>query len=105
MSRAASACAKTIIRSPALRSASRPATNLISPSANTSQKASRCRPAFRLPRPNTTTISSRYPVELSSSLLSMMPFHSVNATARLRSMLSPSSPSCWGWISEGNDDV
>ncbi|CAN6453837.1 unnamed protein product [Victoria cruziana] len=104
MSRAAAACAKTIIRSPALRSASRPAKDLISPAANTSEKASRCRPAFRLPRLNRTTISSRCPVELSCSLLSMMPLHSVNASARLRSMLSSSSPSCWGWLSEELDN-
>ncbi|KAF7840292.1 protein NUCLEAR FUSION DEFECTIVE 6, chloroplastic/mitochondrial-like isoform X1 [Senna tora] len=86
--------ARTLLRSASSRAA---ATAKLSPGA-------RARPTFspfRIPKQN--SLSNRIfrsPVEMSSCVDSMLPYHTATASALLTSMLSVSRRSC-GWTPEG----
>ncbi|WJX22326.1 hypothetical protein P8452_15562 [Trifolium repens] len=63
-------------------------------------------PMFRIPKQTSTPIRiSRLPVEMSSGVESLLPYHTATASALLTSMLSVSRHS-YGWTPEDcNDDV
>ncbi|CAA0816211.1 Unknown protein [Striga hermonthica] len=90
---AASTAARSIFRSPAVRSA---ATRFA-----TEAKSARSAP-FRLPSraPLLAHRVLRNPVELSACLESMQPYHTATASALMTSMLTVSSCG-YGWLPEG----
>ncbi|KAK1276358.1 hypothetical protein QJS04_geneDACA022468 [Acorus gramineus] len=90
----AAAAARSVLRSSPLRNAA---------ARFTSEARSAARPPFRLPKrtPSQPRIF-RSPVEMSCCVDSLMPLHSVTASALMTSMLSVSRRG-HGWFSEGDE--
>ncbi|KAF8031181.1 hypothetical protein BT93_D0400 [Corymbia citriodora subsp. variegata] len=93
--------ARSLLRSPSLRTSASTAR-----SAASALKPGPARSPFRIPaqKPMTHRIF-RSPVEMSSCLESMLPYHTATASALLTSMLSVSRRAS-GWTLEAcNDDL
>ncbi|XP_030467833.2 protein NUCLEAR FUSION DEFECTIVE 6, mitochondrial-like isoform X2 [Syzygium oleosum] len=94
----AAAAARSLLRSPSLRSSA-----ARSAASSSGLKPGPARPPFRIPaqKPASHRVF-RSPVEMSSCLESMLPYHTATASALLTSMLSvPRRAS--GWAPEGQE--
>ncbi|XP_010052276.2 protein NUCLEAR FUSION DEFECTIVE 6, mitochondrial isoform X1 [Eucalyptus grandis] len=103
MSAAAAAAARSVLRSPSLRTS---ASASAARSAAAGLKPRPARSPFRIPaqKPMSHRIF-RSPVEMSSCLESVLPYHTATASALLTSMLSVSRHAS-GWTPEDcNDDL
>ncbi|XP_048141305.1 protein NUCLEAR FUSION DEFECTIVE 6, mitochondrial isoform X4 [Rhodamnia argentea] len=94
----AAAAARSLLRSPCLRNSASAAK-----SAASGLKPRPARSPFRMPaqKPMSHRIF-RSPMEMSSCLESMLPYHTATASALLTSMLSVSQ-SASGWTPEGQE--
>ncbi|XP_071717429.1 protein NUCLEAR FUSION DEFECTIVE 6, mitochondrial-like isoform X1 [Rutidosis leptorrhynchoides] len=99
---AGAAAARSFFRSTSVRNATARVTCESKCKTGTSPSPSSFR--FSTIKPNSNRIIFRCPVEMSACLETMQPFHTVNASALMTSLLTLSRSS-YAWLPQGVDDT